>query len=122
MVLKQSTKSLLCGATLIAPNVALTSASCVVTEKPYDIVLKAGEWKLGNDLEPLKSQTRVAKNIIIHSKYNPQSYDNDLAVVVAEEDFKTDEHISPICIDFEDLKKVESCVVLGWGEEVLKCE
>lgn len=110
---------------MIAPNVVLTSATCVVTEKPYDIVLKAGEWKLGNDVEPLKPQTQVAKKILIHPKYNGQSQDNDLAVIVAEADFKFDgtlDHISPICIDFGDLTEQESCVVLGWGEEVLKCE
>lgn len=125
MVLKQSTKSLLCGATLIAPNVVLTSATCVVAEKPYDIVLKAGEWKLGNDVEPLKAQTQVAKKILIHSKYNGQTHENDLAVIVTEADFKfggTFDHISPICIEFGDLTVDEKCVVLGWGEEVLKCE
>lgn len=92
-------------------------------EKPNDILLKAGAWKQESDLETLKVQTRSAKTIIIHPDFKSETHDYDLAIIVTESDFKyggVNDHISPICIDYENLSRNEHCGVLGWGEEVLK--
>lgn len=108
---------------MIGPNIVLTSASCVQNEKPTDLVLKAGAWKLESDLEPLKVQVRSVKTIIIHPDFNNKTLSYDLAIIVAESEFNyggINDHISPICIDYDNLKRNEHCVVLGWGEEVLK--
>lgn len=125
LITRKSTNSKLCSGTLIGPNVVLTSASCVKSENPIDIVLKAGAWKLESDLEPLRVQTRNSKTIIVHPEFDDQTLNYDLAIIVAESDFKyggLNDHISPICIDYDNLSKNEHCVVLGWGEEVLKSE
>lgn len=122
-MLKQSNKSILCGGTLIGDNIVLTSASCVASEKPYDIVIKAGEWKLGSDLEPLKYQTRTIYKIVVNPKFQKSSSNFDLAVIVMENKFNTDSennHISPLCIDFGNLLSSEKCVTLGWGAQALK--
>lgn len=122
--MKKTANTNLCSGTLIGPNIVLTSASCVQFENPNDILLKAGAWKLEDDLESLKVQIRSAKTIIIHPDFNSQTLDNDLAIIVSESDFKyggLNDHISPICVDYEKLSKNEHCVILGWGEEALKC-
>lgn len=123
MVLKQSTKSILCGGTLIGANLVLTAASCVANEKPYDIVIKAGEWKLGSDIEPLKYQTATTHKIILNPKYQKSTQDHDLAVIVTESEFQFDgvnDHISPLCLDFGNVSSLEKCVTLGWGNEAIK--
>ena len=125
MVLRQSSKSLLCGGSLIAPNVVLTSASCVESERPYDLMVKAGEWKLGNDIEPLNPQILTVKRILIHPNRSKNNLAYDLAVLIADKEFQfgdSNGHISPICLEFGALKREEHCVVLGWGEEILKCK
>lgn len=123
LITKKNSNSKLCGGTLIAPNVVLTSASCVQFEKPDEILLKAGGWKLEADSDPLHVQTSRAKSIILHPSFKSENHDNDLAIIVTNSDFQyggLNDHISPICIDDGNLTEKEHCVVIGWGEEAFE--
>lgn len=91
--------------------------------RPYDILIKGGEWKLGSDEEPKTFQTVRVKSISFHPEY--QSYGRDVALLHLEIGLKFDSHIAPICIDendFEPTPGVDQCVCTGWGKEALKCE
>lgn len=87
--------------------------------------MTAGEWKLGNEAEPLKSQLKYAKKTLIHPKYQEGYPAYNLGLIIVEISFDFDninDHISPICLEFGNLVTEEHCVVLGWGEEVLNCK
>lgn len=94
-------------------------------QKPFDTVLKAGEWQLGSDIEPLKFDIKRASSIHLHPRYNPQTHENDMAVVFVEAKFKYGgpiDHVSSICLDESDITVDERCVTLGWGETALACK
>lgn len=89
-----------------------------------DVLIKAGEWRLGSDEEPKTFQIVRVKNIVFHPQHKPSLIDHDLAVLHLENNIRYDTHIGPICLD--DVQSVptasDDCVTTGWGKEVLKSE
>ncbi|KAM8711062.1 hypothetical protein ACLKA7_000229 [Drosophila subpalustris] len=119
MVLRESTKSLLCGGAIIGDEFVLTSASCVQGVPLNDVRVKAGEWELGSTNEPLPFQLVGAKSIDVHPSYNPSTGTNDLAIIRLDKRFEFATHIQPICISDEDPTASERCVTTGWGKQAL---
>ncbi|KAL7736290.1 hypothetical protein ACLKA6_002959 [Drosophila palustris] len=119
MVLRESTKSLLCGGAIIGDEFVLTSASCVQGVPINDVRIKAGEWELGSTNEPLPFQLVGAKSIDVHPSYNPSSNSNDMAIIRLDKRFEFATHIQPICISDEDPGASERCVTTGWGKQAL---
>ncbi|KAH8372954.1 hypothetical protein KR009_008972, partial [Drosophila setifemur] len=119
MILKESTKTLLCGGAIIGDEFVLTSASCVNGVPVNDVRIKAGEWELGSTNEPLPFQLTGAKTIDVHPSYNPSTNANDLAIIRLEKRLEFATHIQPICISDEDPSPSEQCVTTGWGKQAL---
>ncbi|KAH8272621.1 hypothetical protein KR018_010184, partial [Drosophila ironensis] len=138
MILRESSKSLLCGGAIIGDEFVLTSASCVnglVNENLYlfhtesnrivpslpvnDLRIKAGEWELGSINEPLPFQLTGAKSIDVHPSYDASTNANDLAIIRLEKRLEFATHIQPICISDEDPQPSEQCVTSGWGKQAL---
>ncbi|XP_055916404.1 inactive serine protease scarface [Eupeodes corollae] len=120
MVLKESTKSLLCGGAIIGYGMVLTTASCLAGEPTKDILVKAGEWQLGSDDEPLPFQLVRASEVEFHPEYDAASGANNLAVILLEKNLQTAIHINPICISDKDPSASERCIVTGWGKDALR--
>lgn len=93
------------------------------SKRTNDIMIKAGEWRLGSDEEPKAFQLIRVKAISYHPSYKPTTLNHDVALLLLEDRIKFDTHISPICIDDNDLvpsASYDNCVSTGWGHEVLK--
>lgn len=120
MVLKESTKSLLCGGAIIGYGMVLTTASCLAGEPTKDVLVKAGEWQLGLDDEPLPFQLVRASEIEVHPGYDAATGQNNLAVILLEKNLQTAIHINPICISDKDPSPSERCIVTGWGKDALR--
>ncbi|XP_070506549.1 inactive serine protease scarface-like isoform X2 [Chironomus tepperi] len=123
MVILESKKALLCGGAIIHKNIVVTSANCVNGQRHNDVLIKAGEWRLGSDEEPKGFQIVRVQRIIFHPQYKPNTLQNDIALLYLENDIKWDDtHIQPICLDESDaeVKSTDECVTTGWGKEVLK--
>ncbi|XP_055387830.1 inactive serine protease scarface isoform X2 [Condylostylus longicornis] len=120
MILLESKKSLICGGVIIADDMVATSARCVQGRKPFDVIIKGGEWKLGSDIEPITFQNSRVKRIEIHPNYDSVKFNNDIALLHLDSKLKFDIHIAPLCIDDSDPDENEECYVTGWGKEVLK--
>ncbi|KAH8234319.1 hypothetical protein KR038_007691, partial [Drosophila bunnanda] len=119
MILRESSKTLLCGGAIIGDEFVLTSASCVNGLPVNDIRIKAGEWELGSTNEPLPFQLTGAKTIDVHPSYDPTTNANDLAIIRLEKRLEFATHIQPICISDEDPKPSEQCATSGWGKQAL---
>ncbi|KYB24665.1 phenoloxidase-activating factor 2 [Tribolium castaneum] len=104
-----------CGASLIHPKVALTAAHCVHSNGFYKV--RAGEWDWNSRKEPLKHQDRLAKKIIIHPGYDPNSLINDIALIILDRDFQLSENVGVVCLPPHNSEPLqEECVVSGWGK------
>uniref|UniRef100_A0A1A9WYS8 Lectizyme n=1 Tax=Glossina brevipalpis TaxID=37001 RepID=A0A1A9WYS8_9MUSC len=119
MILKESTKMLLCGGAIIGDAVVLTTASCVRNEAVNDVRVKAGEWELGSTNEPLPFQLVSVKAIEIHPNYDANTGSNDMAVLHLSERLQFATHIQPICISDKDPSSSETCITTGWGKQAL---
>lgn len=86
-------------------------------------MIKGGEWKLGSDEEPLKFQLIRVKTITVHPRYQPGSFNFDVALLHLEESLNFQNNIEPLCLDEQELSSSSSsqdCVTTGWGKDVLK--
>ncbi|XP_016962441.1 inactive serine protease scarface [Drosophila biarmipes] len=119
MILRESSKTLICGGAIIGDEFVLTSASCVNGLPMTDIRVKAGEWELGSTNEPLPFQLTGVKTIDVHPAYDPSTNAHDIAIIRLERRLEFATHIQPICISDEDPKATEHCITSGWGKQAL---
>ncbi|GAB0095130.1 Inactive serine protease scarface [Sergentomyia squamirostris] len=122
MILLETNRSLLCGGAIIDRDVVVTAAHCVNGLNARDVMIKAGEWRLGVDEEPKTFQIVRVKYITYHPSYNPTNLNSDVCLLHLEEKLRYDTHIAPICIDDEYVTSASTtdCVTTGWGKEVLR--
>ncbi len=88
-----------------------------------DVLIKAGEWRLGSDAEPKPFQIVRVQRIIFHPQYQAKTLESDIALLYLENDIKYDDtHILPICLDdqYSEPTANDNCVTTGWSKEVLK--
>ncbi|XP_060531835.1 phenoloxidase-activating factor 2-like isoform X2 [Cylas formicarius] len=108
-----------CGASLIHPKVAVTAAHCVSSKAIYTV--RAGEWNWEEKTEPLEHQDRAVDKVIFHSDFQPESLQNDIALLVMKLPFKLTSNVGVVCIPTRnsdvDMRK---CVATGWGKNSFK--
>jgi len=121
MILKESTKSLLCGGIIISKNFVLTSGSCVAGQRYTDVLTKGGEWELGKNSEGIDFQLVRLKTMTFHPDFNFTDLSTNLALLHLERDYKFDVHIQQLCFDDTqtDPQPGDYCIVTGWGKEAL---
>ena len=66
----------LCGGSIISSSWILTAAHCVNGYSPSKVTIYAGSTRRWTG-----SQTRVVSQIIIHSSYDTDTYENDIALL-----------------------------------------
>lgn len=92
--------------------------------RTHDILIKAGEWKLGSTEEPKPFQTKRVTKVTMHPAYQPTNLESDIALLHLESSLNFDKHIGTICFDENELEPAsssnEECVTTGWGKEIIK--
>ncbi|XP_065076561.1 serine protease grass-like [Ochlerotatus camptorhynchus] len=93
-----------CHGTLITTKHILTTAVCAtnIAENETTIVLGDYELYVDQDCEGVKCldpvQRRRAHKVILHEQYDAESFENDLAMVVLDQDVLLTDSVKPICL------------------------
>ncbi|XP_066153845.1 chymotrypsin-C-like [Euwallacea fornicatus] len=113
-----------CGASLISLTHLLSVAHCVTLKKSQTVInsdnlaVFLGKFYLRTWKSP-GLQNRHVDKIFVHSKYNPQSFGNDIAVLKLTEPAHLSDYVRPVCL-WEGPSSLELVVnqvgtVAGWG-------
>jgi hypothetical protein len=82
------------------------------------LVVVLGEYDLTGDIEKLKPVAKPVKRMVVHRDYNPNTFENDIALLELTSPFEVQPHVVPICLpDFDASDYVgKTAYVAGWGK------
>ena len=85
-----------CGATVIHPRLLLSAAHCFEKVKPPNILAIAGDHSHSGSEKG--EQPRNVTDLILHPKWDNQTWENDIAILVLNESLKFDDKVRPILL------------------------
>jgi len=104
-----------CGATLISDSYVLTAAHCVDQYQPHQVLVKLGEYDFSKKGET-KDRILGIESIIIHEKWNNETFENDIAILKLKRRTRFHRSIWPIALPQAGTEYNNTRgFVLGWG-------
>lgn len=102
-----------CGASIIDKNWVLTAAHCIKEGSNPELLPQDIEVLVeAHDLRANEGKRIKVKRIILHPDYNPQTYNNDIALIELE--VPTDTETLPLYENGGDLAGI-TATAIGWG-------
>uniref|UniRef100_A0A182X6T3 Phenoloxidase-activating factor 2 n=1 Tax=Anopheles quadriannulatus TaxID=34691 RepID=A0A182X6T3_ANOQN len=107
-----------CVGSLVAPNVVLTVAHCVINKTSTRLLVRAGEWDTRTESEVLPYQDARVKEVLIHDRYNKHHH-FDVALLVLVQPFQPAENVQTICLPPPGVRPPvgSECLTGGWGKD-----
>ncbi|KAI0238013.1 Transmembrane protease serine 3 [Lamellibrachia satsuma] len=108
----------MCGAVILNERWVITAAHCIDSlwaeeDLTVEVGRHQGAWE--TDEKPKLVQLIPIKKFIINSKYNGQTYENDIALIELNGKISYNEHVQPICLSHSNPRPGKKCVIAGWG-------
>ncbi|KAJ1519619.1 hypothetical protein ONE63_004893 [Megalurothrips usitatus] len=115
--------TVICGAVLIAPRYALTSAHCMRTQSLDVVDLVVGEFDTTYEVEGTVQQRLKVAAFIRHPTWSGDWKRANIAIVRTREEVRISLYSGPVCVPNNKtadqfLAPGESLVILGWGSSV----
>ncbi|KPM04783.1 Trypsin-like serine protease 3 [Sarcoptes scabiei] len=105
-----------CGAALLNEYWVITAAHCVENVSPTDLLLRLGEYDISTDKEPFSHIERRIQIIAPHPKFDPRTFEYDLALLRFYEPIRFQKNIIPVCLpEHNDTYVGRWATVTGWG-------
>ncbi|XP_044744420.1 venom serine protease-like isoform X2 [Coccinella septempunctata] len=112
--------SLYCGAAIISQRYAVTAAHCLTSKLPKNIGLLVGDHNISTGADTPYAQIYLTERFIIHPEFNPQTQNNDIAMVKTRMNIAFSLYVGPVCLPFRyttnDFRGLP-VTALGWGSE-----
>ena len=97
-------------------KIELTFHLFLFSVSPDDLLLRMGEYDLNSDAEPHTHIDRKVQIVASHPKFDPKTFEYDLALLRFYDKVDFQPNIVPICVPEEDTDLVgETAWVTGWG-------
>ena len=110
-----STCMYFCGGTIVAKRWVVTAAHCLVNYRASDLYIEAGVTNQNGRNKHKQSFNATA--ILSHQSYALKApYDEDIALLQLNKDVDFDDHVRPLCLNENNLRRGQSCTVTGYGK------
>lgn len=81
------------------------------------LIVMLGQNEMNGDLQQMKPVVKTVRRMIVHRDYNPETFDNDIALLELDTPFELKPHVVPICLPDQDYHLVgEYAHIAGFGK------
>ncbi|XP_055531867.1 venom serine protease-like [Wyeomyia smithii] len=113
------TRTVICGAVIVADYYAMTAAHCLAQRSVDDTVLLVGDHNLTSGADTMYAQPYVLAQFLAHPGFTMLPVANDIALLRTVQKIRYNAGVGPVCLPWKfrgnnfDGAIVEAC---GWGD------